>query len=161
MLNRTLSTHGLKLLQQWEGFKNHVYLDSGNVPTIGVGHALTLSERKSGKIIIGDEVVKYADGLDGSQVTALLRQDLTPVEQLVDKRVIVPLTPYQFDALVSFAFNVGGAAFVGSTLLRSLNAKLYDRVPEQLKRWVHDGGKVVKGLVIRRDNEIRLWLGQL
>jgi lysozyme len=104
--------------------------------------------------------VKYADGLDGIQVTALLHQDLTPVIELVDKKVIVPLAQYQFDALVSFTFNVGNTAFIGSTLLKSLNAKLYDRVPEQLKRWVHDGGKVVKGLVIRRDDEIRLWLGQ-
>jgi len=146
---------------QWEGVEHQLYLDSGNAPTIGVGHLLTRDERTSGKIIIKDKPVKYHEGLDFEQVTALLSQDLRPVEGMVDKLVIVPLKQCQFDALVCFAFNVGASAFKDSTLLKSLNAKLYDRIPEQLKRWVHDGGKVVPGLVNRRNNEIKLWMGEL
>jgi lysozyme len=67
------------------------------------------------------------------------------------------LTQNQFDALVSFAFNVGVAAFLESTLLRLLNGKAYDMVPDQLKRWSRDNGHIVPGLTHRRQKEIDLW----
>lgn len=158
-MNMTMSDNGVKLLHDWEGFKKHVYLDSGGAPTIGMGHLLTKAERSSGKITIDGETIKYVGGLSGQKIMSLLKQDLQPVEELVNKLVVVPLEQCQFDALVSFAFNVGNGAFKHSTLLKSLNAKLYDRVPEQLKRWVHDGGLVVPGLQRRRGNEVKLWHG--
>lgn len=65
----------------------------------------------------------------------------------------VPLTQQQFDALVSFAFNVGNGAFCDSTLLKRLNAGQYDAVPAQLNRWVKAGGKTLEGLVTRRAAE--------
>lgn len=152
-----MSAHGLNLLEQWEGFKLKVYKDSAGLPTIGVGHLLTKSELTSGKIVIKGVTVKYANGLTNQQVIDLLAQDVAPVGQVVTKAVTVPLTQNQFDALVSFAFNVGNAAFSGSTLLKVLNQKQYKEVPEQLLRWTRSGGKVVPGLVNRRENEIKLW----
>ena len=74
------------------------------------------------------------------------------VKRLVD----VPLTQYQFDALVSFVFNLGSGAFGGSTLLKKLNAGDYSAVPAQLMRWNKAGGRVLRGLTRRRQAEIDL-----
>jgi lysozyme len=155
------SEHGLQLLQQWEGFRTNIYKDAARLPTIGVGHLLTKDELTSGKIIINGEPVKYVDGLTEQQVTDLLGQDLHPAEKAVNSGVKIQLDQNQFDALVSFTFNTGSRAFTESTLLKLLNQGKYDEVPNQLRRWVRSGGKVLPGLVNRRENEIKLWLGQV
>lgn len=156
-----MSQHGLALLTQWEGCELKVYNDAAGLPTIGVGHLLTKSELMSGKINIGGVPVKYADGITQQQAEALLSQDLGPTEQAVNNGVKVALSQNQFDALTSFTFNVGVAAFSGSTLLKLLNQGQYDQVPTQLLRWTRAGGRVVQGLVNRRQNEIKLWNGQV
>jgi hypothetical protein len=69
----------------------------------------------------------------------------------------VPLTQNQFDSLVSFAYNVGGPAFAGSTLVRVLNAGHSEQVPAQLRRGVHGNGRVIVGLVNRRAHEVKLF----
>src|SRR4030095_1930259 len=142
-----MSEHGLGLLEKWEGFELNVYKDSAGLPTIGVGHLLTKSELTSGKIVINGIPVKYSDGLTNQQVLDLLSQDVKPSEQAVNQGVKVPLNQNQFDALVSFAFNVGNGAFAASTLLKVLNQKQYADVPAQLLRWVRSGGQVVQGLL--------------
>lgn len=152
-----ISESGKKQLAQWEGFKRTVYKDVAGLPTIGVGHLLTRNELSSGKLAIGDETVRYGDGLTEQQVYDLLDQDLDPAERAVNESVKVTLNQNQFDALVSFAFNVGTNAFKNSTLLKRLNAGIHRDVPDQLRRWVHAGGRKVKGLVIRRNHEIELW----
>ena len=101
--------------------------------------------------------VEYSNGLTGDQVTDLLSQDVTPAENAVNNGVKVPLNQNQFDALVSFTFNVGVGAFTSSTLLKVLNQGQYDQVPTQLLRWTRAAGQVVQGLVNRRQNEIDLW----
>lgn len=155
------SEHGLELLKQWEGFELNVYKDSAGLPTIGVGHLITKSESSSGIIVISGVAVRYAGGLTEQQVLDLLSQDVKPAEQSVNNGVKVPLNQNQFDALVSFTFNVGGGAFAGSTLLKVLNQQQYTDVPSQLLRWTKAGGKVVQGLVNRREKEIKLWNGQI
>lgn len=150
---------GRELFKEWEGVRTEMYLDSGGTPTIGIGHLLTRSERLSGKIVIGNTVGDYREGLTLEQCEQLLTQDLAWAEAAVTKLVRVPLSQNQFDALVSFVFNVGREAFAGSTLLRLLNAGGYDQVPEQLKRWNRDNGVVVVGLTNRRAKEIDLWNG--
>ena len=156
-----MSQHGIGLLTQWEGCELKVYNDAAGLPTIGVGHLLTKSELMSGKINIGGVMVKYADGITQQQAEQLLAQDLGPTEAAVNGGVKVPLSQNQFDALTSFTFNVGVGAFTGSTLLRLLNQGQYAQVPEQLMRWTRAGGRVVQGLVNRRQNEIKLWNGQI
>jgi lysozyme len=156
-----MSPHGLELLEQWEGFKLTVYKDSAGLPTIGVGHLLTKSELSSSKININGVSVSYENGLTTQQVTDLLGQDVKPAATAVNGNVKVALNQNQFDALVSFTFNVGVGAFTGSTLLKVLNQGQYDQVPTQLLRWTRAGGQVVQGLVNRRNNEIKLWNGQV
>lgn len=156
-----MSEHGLELLKQWEGFELKVYKDSAGLPTIGVGHLITKSEQASGNILIAGVPVPYAGGLTDQQALDLLSQDVQPAEQAVNNGVKVALAQNQFDALVSFTFNVGVGSFNGSTLLKVLNQGNYTQVPDQLRRWNKAGGKVVQGLVNRRENEVKLWNGQI
>ena len=160
-MNRSMSGNGLELLTLWEGFEEFVYGDAAGLPTIGVGHLLTQSERSSGKILIDGEYVRYREGLSEEQVRKLLAQDLKGFETVVNEDVVVRLAQHQFDALVSFAFNVGKRAFRKSTLLRKLNQGQYSEVPEQLRRWTRAGGKELRGLINRRENEIKRWNGDL
>ena len=157
MANMQVGQSGKKLFQEWEGLELNEYLDSGGAPTIGVGHLMTRSERMSGKIIINGKGVVYRKGLTVQQCWDLLDQDLDSAEATVNSMVKVPLNQNQFDALVSFVFNVGNNAFRDSTLLKVLNAGHFDQVPTQLRRWIRDNGKIVKGLINRREKEISLW----
>jgi lysozyme len=146
-----------QFISKGEGNLPTVYKDGDGVLTIGIGHALTTSERSSGKIVINGVPVHYKDGLTSAQIVSLCGQDTRKAEECVNGTVTVTLTQSQYNALVSFAFNVGTGAFASSTLLKKLNAGDYSAVPEQLRRWVRDGGRVVQGLVNRRNAEIALW----
>jgi lysozyme len=151
------SLAGKKALGEMEGCKLEMYLDSGGAPSIGIGHLLTKLERTSGKIVIGTTAVDYREELTEQQCWQLLDQDLSSAESAVNQAIKVPLNQNQYDALVSFTFNVGNQAFAGSTLLRLLNLGQYDQVPTQLARWNKDNGQVVQGLINRRNKEIALW----
>lgn len=147
---RVMSPLGVAKLKQWEspGGKAvlHAYEDSAGVWTIGHGHIRGV---RPGMVCTEEQAERW------------LLEDLAPAEWAVHDLVSVPLTQPQFDALVSFAFNVGIAAFEKSTLLRVLNDGRYDLVPEQMMRWVHVtiGGvkQRLPGLVNRRTYEIELW----
>lgn len=156
-----MSDHGRELLTEWEGSSHEVYQDVAGLPTIGVGHLLTRDELTSGKILIFGEPIKFHDGLTSLQIDRLLTQDLAGAEGAVNSGITVALNQNQFDALVSFVFNVGRQAFYTSTLRKILNDGKYVKVPEQLRRWNRSGGKVVQGLINRRENEIKLFEGML
>lgn len=155
--NMRMSSEGMKKLITWEGMETYLYEDVAGLKTIGVGHLLTRDELSSGKIWIKGSAVKYQNGLTEQQVYDLLEQDLESFEDAVHSLVKVELNQNQFDSLVSFSFNVGVNAFKNSTLLKRLNKGQYDEIPDQLRRWTYSGGKKVKGLVNRRENEIALW----
>jgi lysozyme len=152
-----LSLDGAACLIEAEDWRRKVYPDSDRNLTIGVGHLLTRSELASGKITIRDRTIRWSDGLSDVDVMLLLVQDASPREAAINRLVEVPLAQNQFDALLMFVFNVGEEAFANSTLLRQLNRGMYASVPEQLRRWVHSGGKVSRGLKNRREKEIVLW----
>jgi lysozyme len=91
-----------------------------------------------------------------------LAQDIDYAERIVQLKVDVPLNENQFSAIVSFVFNVGASNFISSTLLKLLNEGLYDKVPEQMKRWKYGrdkGGNKIEltGLLRRRQAEAELW----
>lgn len=115
------SEQGLQLLIEREGKRNKAYKDSVGVWTIGVGHT-------------GPEVQPGLVWTD-EQVMDALRKDVERFEKAVNDGVEVPLEQHQFDALVSFAFNVGDSAFLKSTMLKKINAGLFDEVPAQFDRW--------------------------
>lgn len=150
----------LEELEQVEGDVHTAYQDSRGFWTIGVGHCLTKDELTSGKIEIAGAPVIWRNGLAEGQVQNLLTQDLGNATSAVNCLITVPLTQTQFDALVSFAFNVGSEAFRNSTLRRLLNTGDYDAMPAQLRRWIHNhDGSICQGLVTRREREIELWYG--
>lgn len=154
-----MSEKGRHLLTQWEGKEAKVYKDSAGLLTIGVGHLLTKDEIASGKILILGIATKYSDGLTDHQIDQLLVQDLAGAEGAVNSGIDAALNQNQFDALVSFVFNVGRTAFYNSTLRKLLNLGKYKEVPDQLRRWNRAGGVVIPGLSIRRENEIKLFEG--
>lgn len=139
-----MQTVNKEAIKKAEGLRLKAYLDTGGVWTIGYGHT-------------GPEVVEgLTITLDGAE--RLLREDLRTAEGHVNKLVKVALTQNQFDALVSFVYNIGGGAFKESTMLRLLNAGDYEGAANQFPRWNKDNGKVVAGLTNRRREERELFL---
>lgn len=159
--NVKASQHLLDLLVVWEGLELKAYPDSAKLLTIGIGHLLTKEEKQTGFIVINGKKVPWQYGITKAQAYELKLQDLVRFEEVVTTLVKVPLKQNEFDALVSFAYNTGVSAFTGSTLLKKLNQGMYSEVPVELKKWVKAGGKVIKGLINRRNNEIRLWNGEI
>jgi lysozyme len=148
---------GIDFIKEAEGVKPFFYLDVAGLPTIGAGHLLTRDELTSGKIMLDGYAYKYHDGLSDSIIDRLLMRDLHIAEIAVKTGVSVNLTQNQYNALVSFAFNVGIGAFKKSTLLKWLNDGGYDKVPTQMRRWIFSAGQQIKGLKNRRGKEIALW----
>ena len=92
-----------------------------------------------------------------AQAGAWLVADMARAEAFVEAHVKVPLTNNEFSALAEFTYNTGVGNFLGSTLLRLLNRNQYSAVPAQLMRWIKARGKVLPGLVTRREREVALW----
>lgn len=162
-----ISKTGLEFLEAVEAKIPTIYPDQGGELTIGIGHLMTKSEIMSGKLKLMDEsgellIIDYRKlkELTDPQMYGLLRYDLITVEDVVNSFVRVSISQNQYEALVSFCFNVGNQAFKNSTLLKQLNAGMYAAVPHQMRRWIHVKGKISKGLINRRENEIKLWNGQ-
>ena len=96
-------------------------------------------------------------GISEEQADALLREDVGVAEEAVSRHILVALTDNQFDALVSFTFNVGSGALGRSTLKVRLNQGRYDEVPAELMKWVWAGGRKLPGLIRRRQAEAALY----
>ena len=145
-----MSDQGLKLLAAWEGIRLKPYRDAAGHWTIGVGHLMSRQE-----------MIGYADGITKEVALSLLADDVSEAETCVARNVKTGLQQYEFDAIVSFCFNVGIGAFSRSTLLKRLNARDYQGVPQELMKWTRANGKRCAGLVSRREKEIRLWRGEI
>ena len=139
---RHITQHGINLIKRFEGFEPRIYLDAAGLPTIGYGHLLRPGEAEM-----------FANGISEAAGEALLIKDVLLAEQTVLRLITVPLTDGQFDALVSFTFNLGGGALQRSTLRRKVNREEHDAVPPEFLRWVWAGGKKLRGLVRRREAE--------
>lgn len=142
------SDKGIDLIKQFEGCKLSAYQDSVGVWTIGYGW----TQPVDGKPIRAGMTIK--------QETAerLLKTGLVSYETDVSRLVKVGLTQGQFDALVSFTYNLGARSLSTSTLLRKLNAGDYAGAADEFLRWNKAGGKVLNGLIRRREAERALFL---
>lgn len=156
-----MSDRGRELLAEWEGVRLHVYKDSAGHSTIGVGHFIRYDEESAGALTVDARRIPYREGISLEEAMALLGEDLRWTEDLIARRVRVPLAQHQFDALVSFAFNIGPSNFTDSSLLRKLNSGDYAAVPSELMKWVNAGGSRLNGLIARRQKEGALWEGKL
>jgi lysozyme len=142
-----VSDAGVRFIARFEGFRAELYDDPAGNCTIGYGHLVHLGPTD------GSEPTDLQAGISRARALRLLRADAEGAAGAVRSRVTVPLSQCQFDALVSFAYNVGAGAFAGSTLLRLLNGGAYDAVPAQLARWTKAGGRTLPGLARRRAAE--------
>lgn len=142
------SEKGIALIKQFEGCKLTAYQDSVGVWTIGYGW----TQPVDGKPIRAGMTIK--------QETAerLLKTGLVSYESDVSRLVKVGLTQGQFDALVSFTYNLGARSLSTSTLLRKLNVGDYAGAADEFLRWNKAGGKVLNGLTRRREAERALFL---
>lgn len=139
------SRRGIELIKAHEGLRLNAYLCPAGVPTIGYGHT---------------HGVKMGDRITADQAEKFLIGDLATAEREVN-RYGFELTQNQFDALVSFVFNVGAGNFRSSTVLKRLKANPNDPdIANQFKRWVYGGGKVLPGLVRRRKEEAELYFNR-
>lgn len=146
---RQINDKGLYLVKHFEGCELKAYWDAtGKCWTIGYGH--TGLQHKDGTVYEGREITLQ-------QAEFLLRYDMHQFESRVMIFVKVPTNDDQFSALVSFDFNTGSLG--KSTLLKLLNAKQYEEAAKQFPRWNRSGGKVLRGLTLRRQSEQRLFRG--
>jgi len=144
-VHMTPSADCVELVKRFEGFRSTPYLCPAGRPTIGYGHT-------SGVTLATPEITEHEGG-------QMLARDLASFGHGVCSLVAVPISQGQFDALVSFAFNLGLAALQSSTLLRKLNAGELAGAADEFMRWVHANGKELPGLVRRRAAERSLFLG--
>ena len=138
-----ISKNGIDLIKRFEGCRLSAYKCPAGIWTIGYGHTGNV---KKGETITKEEAEK------------LLEEDLIVHSNNVSRLVKVTLNQNQFDALVSFEYNVGFYRFKNSTLLKLLNQKKYKEAAAQFKAWKYGGGRVLMGLVKRREMEEKLFL---
>ena len=137
-----ISPEGLALIKKFEGCELEAYQCSAGVWTIGYGHTKGVEE---GMTITKD------------QAEQMLLEELVEYEVAVEEAVDNQLDQCMFDALVSWTYNLGPTNLNNSTMLKVLNAGEYDEVPAQIKRWNKAGGKVLQGLIRRREAEALLF----
>ena len=137
------SQSGLDAIKKHEGVRHSAYLDAVGVPTICYG--------STRKVYMGQRATP-------AECEERLLEDATYAGRGVAKGVKVKLTQGQYDALVSFVFNVGAGAFSKSTMLRYINANQCEAAGTEFLRWDRAGGKRLKGLTNRRARESAAWL---
>ena len=142
------SQRGIDLIKAFEGFSSKPYLCPAQYWTIGYGNI----RGRDGKRIKGDTPAISTD-----EAETLLAHELVRFERTVDRLIKVDLNQGQYDALVSFAYNLGGGALASSSLRRILNRGNYPGAERQFKRWVFAGGRKLRGLVKRRAAEAELF----
>ena len=140
-----ISQEGLSLIKKFEGCELEAYKCAAGVWTIGYGSTKGVNE--------GDTITQ--EGAD-----KLLTEEMHEYEGYINDMVTADLKQNEFDALVSWVFNLGPSNLSSSTLLNRLNNKMWDDVPNQIKRWNKAGGQVLQGLVRRREAEALLFEGK-
>lgn len=139
-----ITQSGINKIKREEALRLKPYKDSDGNWTIGYGHKLLPGE--------------WYEQITEQKAEDLLRHDLYIAESAVNSLVKVPLTSNQYDALISFVFNIGVGNFSGSTLLKKLNAGDYAGAAREFPRWKHSGGEVDPILVARRAREQALFV---
>ena len=139
------SQYGIDLIKHFEGCELEAYQCAAGVWTIGYGHT---------------KGVQPGDQWSESHANHMLEVELEEYENYVSTAVTVPLSQNQFDALVSWVYNLGNGNLTSSTMLKVLNSGDYAGVPAQIKRWNKAGGKVLEGLTRRRQAEADMFEGK-
>ncbi len=137
------SQRGLVLIKEREGVRHGAYQDSRGLWTIGIGHLSDAYFRVSPGMIISE-----------AKALELLAHDLGAVEDVINRKVQVPLQQYQFDALASLGFNIGCGGLAHSSVVHFVNLKMFTQAGDAFMAWRHP--VVLRG---RRESERRQFLG--
>jgi lysozyme len=155
-----ISARGIQLIKHWEGVRYRPYICSARLHTIGVGHVLypdqgrlPLDQRDAYPLKAEDNRV-----FSGAEVDGILGADLQRFEVGVAKLFPVVLTQGQNDALVSFAFNLGLGGVQRSTLRQKVLRGEIETAADEFLKFTRGGGKILPGLVKRRNDERALFL---
>lgn len=140
---------GIELIKSFEGFRSAPYKCPAGIPTIGYGATFYPG---GAKVKMTDKSITEEDAVD------ILKNMLGSFERYVDSYCRDDINQNQFDALVSFAYNLGPANLKSSTLLKKVNLNPNDEtIRAEFMKWVKAGGKTLKGLVRRREAEANLY----
>jgi len=140
------SNKGIDFIKSFEQFSPKTYICAAGIPTIGYGHAIKRGE--------------HFESLSQSQAEEVLMHDLYETEKSIFRNIIAPLRQNQFDALASFAFNLGGGSLQRSSLRQKINyGSDEDEIHNEFTKWVYAGGRKLVGLIRRREAEAAMYLG--
>ena len=141
------STKGINFIKSFEHFSPTSYICPAGFKTIGYGHVIGQSD--------------HFDDISEAQAEEILSQDLHVAETSVCRNITAPLEQNQFDALVSFVFNLGGGSLQRSSLRQKINyGSDEDEIHNEFVKWVYAGGKKLLGLMRRREAEAGMYLCQ-
>ena len=139
--------NAIDLIKKYEGFSPQAYQDSVGVWTIGYGTTR-----------INGQPVKAGMTITEDQAIQIVQQEVNKLWSQIESIVKVPINDNHMNALVDFAYNLGFNALKTSTLMKKLNAGDFTGAANEFTRWVYAGGKVLPGLVKRREAEKQLFL---
>lgn len=139
-----LSIRVMERIKYFEGFRAKTYICPSGFKTIGYGHKLSSND--------------FRVNIDKNEAEVLLLQDITKAAMAVVRNINTKLTEGQFDALISFVFNLGSAALQRSTLRQKINRNEHEEVPKEFMRWIYANGKILPGLIRRREMEVAMYL---
>jgi lysozyme len=141
---RHITSEGIKLIKKYEGFFPKKYICPAGYLTIGYGHVIKDNENLND---VSEEEAEF-----------LLKKDIEIAEISVLRNINVSLTDNQFNALVSFTFNLGGGALQRSTLRQKINRQEHYAVPDEFMKWIWCNGRRLTGLIKRRQAEAILYV---
>ena len=145
-----LSAEGINLIKRFEGVRNRPYRCSAGLWTVGVGHLIG-----DGKSLPESWNRTFTE----EEINALLVRDLSRFERGVGMYIKVPLRQHEYDALCSFAFNLGLGTLQRSTLRQKINRNDKEGAAKEILKYCRAGGKIIKGLQRRREAEYQMFLG--
>jgi lysozyme len=143
-----INTAGLDLIKRWEGLRLTAYQDSVGIWTIGYGHTAEA----------GPPAPKAGMKITEKEADDILKRDLGQYERAVTKAISVAPTSNQFAAMISLCFNIGPTNFAKSSVVRRMNEGNAKAAADAFLLWNKAGGKVLKGLTARREDEKKLFL---
>ncbi|MFJ1431362.1 lysozyme [Capnocytophaga canimorsus] len=144
-----ISQQGIDLIKKWEGFRSSPYLDAAKVPTIGYGTTFYPN---------GKKVTMRDKSITEQEAEAYLRAVIAQFERVVNRLVTSKINQNQFDALVSFVYNVGSGNFQKSTLLKLVNENPnHPDIGNWFLKYNKASGRELKGLTNRRNDEATLY----
>jgi lysozyme len=148
---KTASSKCISIIKQFEGFSDKPYLCPAGVWTVGYG---------STRYADGTRVSPSDKSITENEAASIMYATLQTYIDAVNRYVSTSINQNQFDALVSFAYNLGTKALLNSTLLRMINEGNFLGASQEFSKWVHADGKVLAGLVARREQE-RILFGSM